>query len=75
MSERGFLIEVVEPVFGPIKRRSLREEWFRGDVLAFVIPRHSHLTLSGQPGARRLLGKLLGPTGGVEAVRPERVRW
>lgn len=57
MTERGGLYEIVVPVFGPVKLRTVREEWYAAGgsgALTAIVPRHSHLTLHGEPGKRRL---------------------
>jgi hypothetical protein len=55
MNEYGELVEVVERVLGPVKRRVVREEWFN-DLLetTATVPRFEHLTVRGTVGRRRL---------------------
>lgn len=61
MIERGFLMERITPVLGPVKRREVYEEWYATPAVANwptaqvgLVPRLRHLTLFGEVGVRQL---------------------
>lgn len=56
MNEYGQLVEEVVTIIGPVRRRTVREEWHNSNLEpTAIVPCFSHLTLTDKPGRRVLL--------------------
>jgi hypothetical protein len=70
VNEYGKLVEEVVTILGPVKRRTVREEWHNRNLEpTAVVPLSSCLTLSGSPGRRVLCD--LGVLPGKVETRPK----